>query len=106
MPLRIAGLRPSREEGGEQRQQIVLENLSDAEVQLVGWKLMDVVGNEFAFAGVAPARQRLVVTLDRSGMLDKTGNEVWLRAPEGGEGPHVTYTASEARLGEMIEVPK
>ena len=56
----------------------------------------------FAFTGTIPAQSSLTVTMTRSAMLNNTGDAVGLVSPSAAEGPHLTYTSAQARLGDVV----
>lgn len=100
--LRIAALLPNPAGADDRHEQVTLANDSGAAVPLAGWKLVDAQANEYALAGTVAAHGTLTVTLDRSAMLNNTGDTVRLVGPDGVERSSVAYTGAQAASGSVI----
>ena len=100
--LRIVALLPNPRGKDDFREQVTLENPTSQDIGLQGWRLLDVAANEFKFSGTIPANSTLTVTMARGAFLNNLGDEVWLVDPSGVAGPHLTYTAAQAKKGKVV----
>ncbi len=104
--LRIAGLLPNPEGTDAGHEQVVLANGTASAVNLQGFKLRDKSHNEFSLSGVVPSGSKLTITMQGNSMpLNNDTDEIQLIDPQGDEKDKVSYTASQVKVGQMIEFP-
>lgn len=83
--VRIVSALPNPAGSDHNAEQVTLHNAGAGDVTLVGWRIADADGNEFPLTGNLAAGATRVITLQRSAMLNNTGDEVRLLSPSGVE---------------------
>ena len=102
--IRIVSLLPNPEGRDDNHEQITLSNTSANDITLTDWKLMDKADNSYDINVTIPANSTLTVILNRSAMLNNLGDEIWLVDSQGNVKPSITYTAAQAKPGEIVIV--
>lgn len=101
--VRIVAVLPNPSGSDHHAEQVTLRNLGTTDVSLDGWRVADDDGNSFLLSGTIAAGATRVITLDRTAMLNNSGDEVLLLSPNGLE-HNVTYDGN-AQNGQTITFP-
>lgn len=100
--LRITALLPNPNGADDNHETVTLRNGTAGQLDIAGWRLVDEADNSFTFSGLIPATSTLTVTMDRSAILNNTGDTVRLVNPQGTLLQTVSYTAAEAQSGAIV----
>ena len=103
--LFISGLVPNPIGPDDNHEQVTISNPTATPADLSGWKVKDSAGNEYPLTGTVPAQAELTVTMQRSAMLNNSGDTVALVNPAGQQVQVVSYSASQAQPGARIAFP-
>ena len=84
-------------------EQVTIQNLTDSEVDLSGWKLRDRAGNEFSLSEKICNNNTRTITMSTFSMpLNNSGDDVLLIDSQGKTRHQVSYPASEAGSGSVV----
>ncbi len=103
--VRIVALLPNPAGEDAGNEQVTVENSTDVVVNLSGWKLIDKAGNVFLLSGRIEPQKTLIVTMTEATMpLNNNGDTVILVDSEGVGRSRVSYSESQVRSGNVIQV--
>lgn len=100
--IRISSLLPNPQGTDNNHEEVTLANSTSSDVDLAGWVLRDLAGNEYALEGALGSGASRVITLQRGAMLNNMGDEVWLIDSSGEIVSHRVYSASDAQSGMAV----
>jgi micrococcal nuclease len=100
----IASLLPNPEGPDQGFEHVTLRNAGTASVNLQGWSMQDLAGNQVDLAGAIDAGQEKKIVLQGDQMpLNNTGDEVVLLDPDGKIQNTASYSASDVVAGQPIQ---
>lgn len=99
--IRITAVLPNPVGSDNNAETVTLRNFGSGDVSLVGWRIADDDGNDFALLGSIAATATRVITLERPAMLSNDGDEVRLLSPNGIQHT-VNYEGSQVHSGQTI----
>ncbi len=99
----IVALLPNPEGEDAGNEQVTIGNSTGKQVDLSGWRLLDLAGHGFLLSGRVEPGQELVVTMTEETMpLNNDGDTVVLIDAEGVGRSRVSYEGSQARSGATV----